>query len=173
MSPEVLSACRLDTERVAATVPRSTRPRSRRDREDLPGMRIAGAHPVRAEAEGITTAFPIKALTLQSPWRGDMIGQADRHGKDAGLRNPDTAATGHHAGRRPAGRAAGEGRGPDPGAAFQCGRGPAEQRGSRLASQVVVLYGGRATSQSEAWHGRTSSSGTPGGLLDLVSGRAT
>jgi superfamily II DNA/RNA helicase len=152
--------------------------------DDLPASADAGpgtektfrdfgiAEPICAalEAEGITTAFPIQALTLPVALAGhDLIGQA-RTGTGKTLafgipilqRLPDMPGGGIPAAPRALAVV------PTRELAFQVAE-DLQTAGSRLGAKVVVLYGGRAYEpQIEALATVDIVVGTPGRLLDLV-----
>jgi superfamily II DNA/RNA helicase len=130
------------------------------------------AEPICAalEAEGITTAFPIQALTLPIALDGhDLIGQA-RTGTGKTLafgipileRLDDMAGAGTPATPRALVVV------PTRELAFQVAE-DLQIAGSRKGAKVVVLYGGRAYEpQIEALATADIVVGTPGRLLDLV-----
>jgi superfamily II DNA/RNA helicase len=130
------------------------------------------AEPICAalEAEGITTAFPIQALTLPVALEGhDLIGQA-RTGTGKTLafgipilqRLDDMPGGGVPATPRALAVV------PTRELAFQVAE-DLQIAGSRLGAKVVVLYGGRAYEpQIEALATVDIVVGTPGRLLDLV-----
>jgi superfamily II DNA/RNA helicase len=130
------------------------------------------AEPICAalEAEGITTAFPIQALTLPVALAGhDLIGQARTGtGKTLAFGIPILqrldAMPG--AGAKAAPRALAVV--PTRELAFQVAE-DLQTAGSRMGAKVVVLYGGRAYEpQIEALATVDIVVGTPGRLLDLV-----
>jgi superfamily II DNA/RNA helicase len=146
-------------------------------REDGPGpektFRDFGiAEPICAalEAEGITTAFPIQALTLPVALSGhDLIGQA-RTGTGKTLafgvpilqRLDDMPGAGLKASPRALAVV------PTRELAFQVAQ-DLEIAGRQMGAKVVVLYGGRAYEpQIEALANVDIVVGTPGRLLDLV-----
>ena len=122
------------------------------------------------EAEGITTAFPIQALTLPVALSGhDLIGQA-RTGTGKTLafgvpilqRLDDMPGAGLKASPRALAVV------PTRELAFQVAQ-DLEIAGRRMGAKVVVLYGGRAYEpQIEALANVDIVVGTPGRLLDLV-----
>jgi superfamily II DNA/RNA helicase len=130
------------------------------------------AEPICAalEAEGITTAFPIQALTLPVALAGhDLIGQA-RTGTGKTLafgvpilqRLDDMPGAGIKASPRALAVV------PTRELAFQVAQ-DLEIAGRQLGAKVVVLYGGRAYEpQIEALASVDIVVGTPGRLLDLV-----
>jgi superfamily II DNA/RNA helicase len=130
------------------------------------------AEPICAalEAEGITTAFPIQALTLPVALSGhDLIGQA-RTGTGKTLafgvpilqRLDDMPGAGLKASPRALAVV------PTRELAFQVAQ-DLEIAGRRMGAKVVVLYGGRAYEpQIEALANVDIVVGTPGRLLDLV-----
>jgi len=130
------------------------------------------AEPICAalEAEGITTAFPIQALTLPVALSGhDLIGQA-RTGTGKTLafgvpilqRLDDMPGAGIKASPRALAVV------PTRELAFQVAQ-DLEIAGRQLGAKVVVLYGGRAYEpQIEALASVDIVVGTPGRLLDLV-----
>jgi superfamily II DNA/RNA helicase len=130
------------------------------------------AEPICAalEAEGITTAFPIQALTLPVALAGhDLIGQA-RTGTGKTLafgvpilqRLDDMPGGGIKASPRALAVV------PTRELAFQVAQ-DLEIAGRQLGAKVVVLYGGRAYEpQIEALASVDIVVGTPGRLLDLV-----
>ena len=130
------------------------------------------AEPICAalEAEGITTAFPIQALTLPVALSGhDLIGQA-RTGTGKTLafgvpilqRLDDMPGAGIKASPRALAVV------PTRELAFQVAQ-DLEIAGRRMGAKVVVLYGGRAYEpQIEALASVDIVVGTPGLLLDLV-----
>jgi superfamily II DNA/RNA helicase len=146
-------------------------------REDIPApektFRDFGiAEPICAalEAEGITTAFPIQALTLPVALSGhDLIGQA-RTGTGKTLafgvpilqRLDDMPGAGLKASPRALAVV------PTRELAFQVAQ-DLEIAGRQMGAKVVVLYGGRAYEpQIEALANVDIVVGTPGRLLDLV-----
>jgi superfamily II DNA/RNA helicase len=130
------------------------------------------AEPICAalEAEGITTAFPIQALTLPVALSGhDLIGQA-RTGTGKTLafgvpilqRLDDMPGAGLKASPRALAVV------PTRELAFQVAQ-DLEIAGRQMGAKVVVLYGGRAYEpQIEALANVDIVVGTPGRLLDLV-----
>ncbi len=135
------------------------------------------AEPICAalEAEGITTAFPIQALTLPDRAgrpRPDRPGP-DRHRQDAGLRRADPAAAGRHARRREGASPRALVVVPTRELAFQVAQ-DLEMAGSRMGAQrrrAVRRPGLRAPDRGPGQRS-TSSSGRPAGCWTW-SGRAT